>query len=198
VNVLLLVGSPTTPAATVIAEAERLHAAGHRVALGTQVRPSPELAGAVDDVVLVARAVEPRAAPVAAAPAGGAAAPAAAPAAPPTSPTSAAPAPARGVPAQVIGRAKGAARWGRRQLRTTVVEPARSWRTWRTVHADTRLMALARQADVVVAVDSRMIGTVWSLGRELPLPAGPEVVNGIPAVPGALARAAARRGGADR
>jgi hypothetical protein len=177
----------------VIAEAERLHAAGHRVALGTQVRPSPELAGAVDEVVLIAGAVDPRTAPAVAAPAADAGRPGTATAVP-----APAPSPARGVPAQIVGRAKGAARWGRRQLRTTVVEPSRSWRTWRTVHADTRLMTLAREADVVVAVDTRMIGTVWSLGRELPLPGGPEVVNGIPAVPGALARAAARRGGSDR
>lgn len=191
-KVLLLVGSPTTPAATLIAEAERLHALGHTVAVGTQVQPTAELAAAVDDVVVIPGAVPPRPAP---------AAPAAAAAAAPASEGSpgipaAAPAPARsgGLPGGLVGQAKGAARWGRRQLRTTVVEPGRSYRTWRTVHRDQRLMALAREADVVVAVDSRMIGTVWQLGRALPLPQGPEVVNGIPAVSGALARAAARRG----
>jgi hypothetical protein len=53
-------------------------------------------------------------------------------------------------------------------------------------------MALARQADVVVAVDAPMVRAGWQLARDLPLPAGPEVVYGLPATESAITRKAAR------
>ncbi len=115
----------------------------------------------------------PAAAPVTAGPAAPAAVPAPKPAAP-RSPTA---------------RVKAKVRWARGQVSGAVTEPARSWKS---VRRSSAAMALACQADVIVAVDAPMVRAGWQLARDLPLPAGPEVVYGLPATESALTRRAAR------
>jgi hypothetical protein len=82
-------------------------------------------------------------------------------------------------------------RWARGQVSGAVTEPARSWRS---VRRNALAMDLARRSDVVVAVDAPMVRAGWQLARALPLPAGPEVVYGLPAAASAIARRAAPTG----
>ncbi len=207
-NVLLLIGKSSTSQEAVAAEAEELRRQGHRVTVGTRVPPRPVLADAVDEVVrlspsLPAPPPAPAAPPVPAVPAEVSAADAvpaeteAAGAVPaPRADTAAADAsrrsprrprvrpPARGV----VGSARRRVRQLRAQVSGAVTEPARSWRA---VRRNATVMRLARDADVIVAVDAPMVRAVWHLGRQLPLPAGPEVVYGLPAAATAIARRAA-------
>ena len=183
-NVLLLIGKSSTSHEAVAAEAAELRAQGHRVTLGTRVPPRQVLADAVDEVVLLTPALPAPAAP--AVPAAVAAVPGAATAATekPATPTGG------GNPAsKVVRTARRRVRWARGQVSGAITEPARSWKA---VRRNDTVMALARSADVVVAVDAPMVRAGWQLGRALPLPDGPEVVYGLPAAASALARRAGR------
>jgi hypothetical protein len=91
--------------------------------------------------------------------------------------------------AKVVRTARKRVRWARGQVSGAITEPARSWKAVR--RSDT-VMALAKAADVVVAVDAPMVRAGWQLGKALPLPDGPEVVYGLPAAASAIARKAAR------
>jgi hypothetical protein len=193
VNVLLLIGKSSTSQEAVAAEAEELRRQGHRVTVGTRVPPRPVLADAVDEVVRLSPSLPapppalaappvPAVPTVPAATADVAAADAVSPAG---APASAGPRPpARGV----VGSARRRVRQLRAQVSGAVTEPARSWRA---VRRNATVMRLARDADVIVAVDAPMVRAVWHLGRQLPLPAGPEVVYGLPAAATAIARRAA-------
>lgn len=197
-NVLLLIGKSSTSQEAVAAEAEELRRHGHRVTVGTRVPPRQVLVDAVDSVVRLSPALP--APPVAAAPPavqavaeavteGEGAPPTAAPEPGPT------PSPAPGVAASstsgarpapgLVGTVRKRVRQLRAQVSGAVTEPARSWRS---VRRNATAMQLAREADVIVAVDAPMVRAVWHLGRRLPLPAGPEVVYGLPAAATAIAR----------
>jgi hypothetical protein len=196
VNVLLLIGKSSTSHEAVAAEASELRAQGHRVTLGTRVPPRQVLSDAVDEVVLLTPALPAPPAPAAPAPVEPAAA------AQPVDPTAEVPAPATtsapvattpaagGNPAsKVVRTARKRVRWARAQVSGAITEPARSWKA---VKRNDTVMALARAADVVVAVDAPMVRAGWQLGKALPLPDGPEVVYGLPAAASAIARKAAR------
>jgi len=195
VNVLLLIGKSSTSHEAVAAEATELRAQGHRVTLGTRVPPRQVLSDAVDEVVLLTPALP--APPAPAAPAPVAAAPvAAAPPAPaepasdvtPTA-TTAKPSGGGNPAAKAVRTVRKRVRWARGQVSGAITEPARSWKA---VKRNDTVMALARAADVVVAVDAPMVRAGWQLGKALPLPDGPEVVYGLPAAASAIARKAAR------
>ena len=176
-NVLLLIGKSSTSHEAVAAEAAELLAQGHRVTLGTRVPPRQVLADAVDEVVLLAPALPAPPAPAV-----------------PTAVTAATEKPATpaggGNPAsKVVRTARKRVRWARGQVSGAITEPARSWRA---VKRNDTVMALARNADVVVAVDAPMVRAGWQLGKALPLPDGPEVVYGLPAAASALTRRATR------
>jgi hypothetical protein len=187
VNVLLLIGKTSTSHEAVAAEADDLRRAGHRVTLGTRVPPLPVLADAVDVVVLLSPALPAPvpAAPVPAAPAAASADEVVPVVATPATPSTAGSARAGGL----VGTARRRVRRLRGQVSGAVTEPARSWRSVRRSDA---VLALAREADVVVAVDAPMVRAAWHLGQKLPLPQGPEVVYGLPATASALARRATR------
>jgi hypothetical protein len=189
VNVLLLIGKSSTSHEAVAAEAAELRAQGHRVTLGTRVPPRQVLADAVDEVVLLSPALP--APPAPAAPAPVAAAEPVAPASPATTTAPAATTSTGGgnPMSKVVGTARKRVRWARGQVSGAITEPARSWKA---VKRNDTLMALARSADVVVAVDAPMVRAGWQLGKALPLPDGPEVVYGLPAAASAIARKAAR------
>lgn len=188
-NVLLLIGKSSTSHEAVAAEAEELRRAGHRVTVGTRVPPRQVLVDAVDAVVRLSPALP--APPVAAVPAAVPATDEAAP--PPVEAATPAPATAAASGARPASGLVGTARRRVRQLRAqvsgAVTEPARSWRA---VRRNATVMQLAREADVIVAVDAPMVRAVWHLGRRLPLPGGPEVVYGLPAATTAIARRAPR------
>ena len=194
-NVLLLIGKSSTSHEAVAAEATELRAQGHRVTLGTRVPPRQVLSDAVDEVVLLTPALP--APPAPAAPAPVAAAPVAAAPPAPAEPasdvtTTATTAKASGgsnSAAKVVRTVRKRVRWARGQVSGAITEPARSWKA---VKRNDTLMALARSADVVVAVDAPMVRAGWQLGKALPLPDGPEVVYGLPAAASAIARKAAR------
>ncbi len=204
-NVLLLIGKSSTSHEAVAAEAEELRRQGHRVTVGTRVPPRQVLVDAVDAVVQLSPTLP--APPVAAVPpsvpavdaepadeaavATGASGPtdtgpgATASGATGATPSARADAPASGI----VGSARKRVRRLRAQVSGAVTEPARSWRA---VRRSATVMQLAREADVIVAVDAPMVRAVWHLGRRLPLPAGPEVVYGLPAAATAIARRAPR------
>lgn len=182
-NVLLLIGKSSTSHEAVAAEAEELRRQGHHVTVGTRVPPRQVLVDAVDSVVQLSPALP--APPVASVPpgvpaAGEEAVPAATPEPAPT-PSARSGAPAPGITATARKRVRQL----RAQVSGAVTEPARSWRA---VRRNATVMQLAREADVIVAVDAPMVRAVWHLGRRLPLPAGPEVVYGLPAAATAIAR----------
>ena len=195
-NVLLLIGKSSTSHEAVAAEAAELRTQGHRVTLGTRVPPRQVLSDAVDEVVLLTPALP--APPAPAAPAPVAAAPAAPADAVPAGSASDASATAAaaskssggGNPAaKAVRTVRKRVRWARGQVSGAITEPARSWKA---VKRNDTVMALARGADVVVAVDAPMVRAGWQLGKALPLPDGPEVVYGLPAAASAIARKAAR------
>ena len=197
-NVLLLIGKSSTSHEAVAAEAAELRTQGHRVTLGTRVPPRQVLIDAVDEVVLLTPAMP--APPAPAAPTPVAAAPvAAAPTATSPPAESASDATAAATTAKASGGSNSAAkvvrtvrkrvRWARGQVSGAITEPARSWKA---VKRNDTVMALAKAADVVVAVDAPMVRAGWQLGKALPLPDGPEVVYGLPAAASAIARKSAR------
>ncbi|MFN8147377.1 MAG: hypothetical protein U0R76_07910 [Candidatus Nanopelagicales bacterium] len=183
-RILLLVGKASTSHEVVAAEATELRAQGHHVALATRVAPRDVLTAAVDEVVVLTPTLPAPPAPAAAAaPTATTHAAAAAPAPAP------APAPKPAAPRSPTAKAKAKVRWARGQVSGALAEPARSWKS---VRRSSQAMALARQADVIVAVDAPMVRAGWQLARDLPLPAGPEVVYGLPATESALSRRATR------
>lgn len=179
-RILLLVGKASTSHEVVAADATELRAQGHHVALATRVAPRDVLTAAVDEVVVLTPTLPAPPAPAAAAaPTATTHAAAAAPA----------PAPKPAAPRSPTAKAKAKVRWARGQVSGALAEPARSWKS---VRRSSQAMALARQADVIVAVDAPMVRAGWQLARDLPLPAGPEVVYGLPATESALSRRATR------
>lgn len=179
-RILLLVGKASTSHEVVAADATELRAQGHHVALATRVAPRDVLTAAVDEVVVLTPTLPAPPAPAAAAaPTATTHAAAAAPA----------PAPKPAAPRSPTAKVKAKVRWARGQVSGALAEPARSWKS---VRRSSQAMALARQADVIVAVDAPMVRAGWQLARDLPLPAGPEVVYGLPATESALSRRATR------
>jgi hypothetical protein len=187
VNVLLLIGKSSTSHEAVAAEATELRAQGHRVTLGTRVPPRQVLADAVDEVVLLTPALPAPPAP-AAQPVESASDSVETPA---TATTVRAATPAGGgnPASKLVRTARKRVRWARGQVSGAITEPARSWKA---VKRNDTVMALARSADVVVAVDAPMVRAGWQLAKALPLPDGPEVVYGLPAAASALTRRATR------
>ena len=192
-RILLLIGKPSTSHEVVAAEATELRAQGHQVSLATRVRPREVLADAVDEVVLLSPALPapPAPAPTPATPSAPApdSPPSTAPATTTEAPATPAAAPRPTARRSPTARVKAKVRWARGQVSGAVTEPARSWKS---VRRNEKAMALARQSDVIVAVDAPMVRAGWQLARDLPLPAGPEVVYGLPATESAITRRAAR------
>lgn len=180
-EVLLLLGSQRTAHEAVAESVRSMRAAGARVSLATRVTPSEALREACDRVVVLGQGLTAGAvltAQVAAATAAAAAAP------PPPPPTGAA-----RVRAAVAWRANRVKRGVARRTAKTrgaVVEPTRCWAD---VRRSPQAMTWAGDADVICAVDAAMVRAAWQLGRRH---REPEILYGLSAAEGAVARAGGR------